>query len=179
VSQNVLAIGGTVLNSYNGQLRNESVWSRSGCNVSSYITKPVYQSKVNNSSYRVVPDLCAISYIQIYYNNNYIIAEGTSISCPFVAGMLSIACSIRNNNNSIRLSTVNNSQKQIQLYLYQVLYTPPDKSTNTYTESYCKGCILDITSGINGNIPIRIGYDNATGLGSPNCQQLIESLSTY
>ena len=57
--------------------------------------------------------------------------------------------------------------------VFKTLYKDNTKIT------YCDGCITDITIGLNGTVRASTGYDYATGLGSPNCSQLILGLDTY
>jgi hypothetical protein len=149
VSPNVVAVGGTTL-TFSGGLVSETAWSGSGGGLSKYEAEPSHQTMygvLGANGKRAVPD---VSYdadpnsgVSVYDSTPYSGATGwwqvggTSAGAPQWAAIQSLGLSVSNNN------------------LYQ------DAKSASYP-SYLR----DITSGSNG-YPATIGYDLATGLGSP------------
>jgi kumamolisin len=92
-SPNVVACGGTSLDSNGISVQNEVVWPGSGGGYSSVFAKPIYQN--NNqlvTNFRCVPDIsvCANPYTGylIYMDGYWYIVGGTSCGVPLVAGLL-------------------------------------------------------------------------------------------
>ena len=175
-SKNCLAIGGsTLLLNSNNTRKNETIWSSSGCGLSQYTIKPTWQTGLNlSSNYRSTPDICLVgdpsTGAVIYYNGNYYIVGGSSLSCPIMAGILTVTNQFRLTNNKPVLTTVGTSNYLIQKYLYQNIY-----GNNTlYTNN-----LFDITSGIDGIYSPSTKFDICSGLGSLKCNTLIPSLAGF
>lgn len=166
-SSNVLGVGGTslILNSSN-QRTSETVWRSAGGGISSYISKPSYQSEINLSfCMRSVPDICAVAdpntgvkIICSLYGNSPLTIGGTSASCPFIAGFLGVVNQLRVAASKQKLTTVNSTtlNNNIQKFLYTNIY-----NTNSYGST-----VFDIVSGINGYYTGAPGYDIISGVGS-------------
>jgi kumamolisin len=153
--------------------RQESCWSDAGCGISNYVSKPAYQSRVNNNGKRSTPDVCALADpntgVPIYFNGNVINGVGgTSLACPLMAGMLSyfIQAAINKKMGFTTVTSGGTTNMNLQTYLYNLL------NNQNKTD-----CINDITSGNDGNYSASTGFDIATGLGSLNISFLINSLN--
>jgi len=187
VLSNVIAVGGTTLfwtptvgNPIN---RTEYTWSSAGCGYSTSVAKPAYQNNVNTNKNRAIPDVSLIANTQngvnIVCNGKWMTIGGTSASCPLFAGVLSLANQMRFNKGKVPLTTVhtpnpmsNNSPMvtyptNVQKYLYNVIYKDP--------ALYSK-CLYNITMGTDGIYSANVGYNIATGLGSPNVTNLCDAL---
>jgi hypothetical protein len=95
----------------------------------------------------------------------YYSAGGTSIASPEWAALLAIATAQRTLSGAPALTSV-----QSALYL-NVL-----PSSATYSLAF-----LDVTTGANGpclSCAAKVGYDAATGMGTPNSTYLINKLTT-
>jgi subtilase family serine protease len=168
VSANCLAVGGTTLLSTPGQ-RTEITWVNAGSGYSTTVSIPSYQTGINNTQKRCIPDISAVagssSPVYIFYNGSWMGVSGTSVSAPIVASILSIANQQRINQGKPTLTTVANAPNNIQNYLYKTILTNPTKYSADFN---------DITIGNNtagGNTAIYntgSGFDVATGIGSPN-----------
>jgi kumamolisin len=166
-SPNVLACGGTRLESSNGKITKEVVWNHganngaSGGGVSETFPVPAYQAHANvppsvNPSHfkgRGVPDIAgdadpATGY-QIRVDGHNAVFGGTSAVAPLWAALIAML----NQQLGTSLGFVNPR-----------LYT-------------AKGVTNDITSGNNGAYSAGTGWDPCTGLGSPIGQKLATSLT--
>jgi len=171
----VVAVGGTTLNlNSSGVWQSETAWSCTGtlsCELeggssggqSKYEAEPSYQSGVQSSGKRGVPDL---SYdanpstgVPVYDTGEggWIQVGGTSMGSPEIAAMFAIA-------NSMRVANGKKTLTQPQQYLY----------------ANAEGDYHDITSGENGTCGALCtagpGYDYVTGVGSPQANLLIAAL---
>jgi tripeptidyl-peptidase-1 len=172
-SPNVVAVGGTILNTYTGI---ETVSNESGGGISRLFSVPNWQTGLtykkyftSNSSYgpsttltgRGVPDISAPyqTYV-MYYNGAIFGGGGTSASCPILAGMFARYISIT-------------GRRPIPNTIHSLLYS----NINAYR---------DIVSGNNNNplnegFAANIGWDPVVGLGAPNgstVQQIVSSGGT-
>jgi subtilase family serine protease len=143
VSSRVISVGGTTLSFANGAVSQEAAWSGSGGGVSTYISKPTYQSGVSYSK-RATPD---VSYngdpnsgFAVYdsYGYGWVVVGGTSAGAPQWAAIHSLSLTATATN-------IYNAYSQSGLY---------------------EADFRDITSGSNG-YSAGVGYDLATGVGSP------------
>lgn len=142
-SSRVISVGGTTLSFANGAVSSETAWSGSGGGVSTYISKPTYQSGVGYSK-RATPD---VSYngdpnsgFSVYdsYGYGWVVVGGTSAGAPQWAAIHSLGLTATATN----------------------IY-------NAYSQAESYGAdFRDITSGSNG-YSAGVGYDLATGVGSP------------
>lgn len=166
-SPNVLACGGTRLESTSGKITKEVVWNQgagngaSGGGVSENFPLPSYQAhagvpvSVNSSHYkgRGVPDVSgdadpATGY-QIYVDGRSAVFGGTSAVAPLWAALVAI---------------INQETGKPVGFVNPTLYGSLTKS------------LRDITSGSNGAYDARAGWDACTGLGSPNGQALLAGI---
>jgi subtilase family serine protease len=167
---NVLSIGATsvIMNSSN-EIISEKPWVRSGSGISNSFTKPLYQPymNINKRNKRMTPDIVALGDTAtgalIVANKKLFSVGGTSLSCPIVAGMLSLAFQQRLNDNKRLLTSINNRPNSIQPLLYSQL----NKNT----------CFNDIVRGYAGQHKAIPGFDLASGLGSFNCKKMVDYLS--
>jgi len=171
----VVAVGGTTLNlNSSGVWQSETAWSCSGalgCELnggssggqSKYEAEPTYQSGVQSSGKRGIPDL---SYdanpstgVPIYDSgeSGWVQVGGTSMGSPQIAAMFAIA-------NSLRVANGKKNLTQPHQYLY------PAAETDYH----------DIVSGTNGSCGALCtagpGYDYITGVGSPQANLLVAAL---
>jgi hypothetical protein len=160
ISSNVLAVGGTTLsvgtnNAYGG----EAAWSRSGGGYSPYETEPTYQDGVQTSGFRSNPDVAydadPASGFAIYDNGAWLTVGGTSAGAPQWAGLIARVNQARVANGKARLNSA-----------LPAIYSLP------------KADFHDITVGNNG-YAAGVGYDAATGRGSPIAQFVIRDLIAY
>jgi kumamolisin len=166
-SPNVLACGGTRLESSGGKISREVVWNQgagngaSGGGVSDQFPLPAYQGgakvpvSVNPSHFkgRGVPDVAgdadpATGY-QIHVDGQDAVFGGTSAVAPLWAALIAL--------------------------INQQLGKPVGFLNTTL---YAKGAsgLTDITSGTNGAYQAGPGWDACTGLGSPSGQALLTAL---
>ncbi len=161
VSANVTAVGGTSLayDSVSGTVTSETAWSGGGGGPSTYVQISSYQVGFNINSGRGTPDL---SYVadpytgcSVYFTDpstkasGWYVFGGTSVGAPQVSVLL-----------ARRASLGNAGITQFNAKAYSAAKT----SYATY--------FRDITAGSNG-YPTIVGYDMATGLGSPNAAQIV------
>jgi kumamolisin len=164
-SPHVLGCGGTALTASNGQRRSEVVWNdqtsgggASGGGVSTVFPLPTWQAKAgvpkSGSGGRGVPDVAGDASpetgYQILVDGQQEIVGGTSAVAPLWAGLIALL-----NQQLGRKAGFLNPQ------LYSLGEAP----------------FFDITTGKNGAFSAGPGWDPCTGLGSPNGQQLLSSLT--
>ncbi|MDQ1474486.1 MAG: kumamolisin [Bryobacterales bacterium] len=166
-SPNVLACGGTRLESTGGKITNETVWNHgigngaTGGGVSEKFALPSYQAKagvpvsVNPTHFkgRGVPDVAgdadpATGY-QIRVDGKDAVFGGTSAVAPLWAGLIAL---------------LNEKSKKPAGFINPALYKALGKGFN------------DITSGNNGAYGAGVGWDACTGLGSPSGAALFAAL---
>ncbi len=166
-SPNVVAVGGTTLNvASNGTYLSESAWSGSGGGYSRYEAEPSYQRSVQSSGLRTTPDVSLDADpntgATLYYTTpstgrgGFTIVGGTSASTPEFAGLVAIADQGR----------------------ALIGKNPLDGATQTLPQLYASPSsdFHDITTGSNG-YRATVGYDLATGRGTPNALPLIVDLT--
>ncbi|QBR03121.1 S53 family peptidase [Paraburkholderia pallida] len=176
VSQYVLGVGGTSL-SLNGSTRSETVWSGTGGGISQYVATPSYQTSavpgLGTVAHRSVADVAFNAdpntgqYTAIIppgsSTPSWYSIGGTSLSTPQWAGILAIANAVRAQNGFGALGLA-----------HPMLYTGISTNASLYSASFS-----DITSGSNGTCATckaHTGYDQPTGLGTPNVSQLLTSV---
>ena len=178
VSPNVLAVGGTKL-SASGSLRAESAWSLSGGGLSAYTPAPVWQSTVkvtNAAGARITPTMRAVPDVafnadpntgQLVYSSSaggWVVAGGTSIGAPQWAGLLSVTNAVRALVGKAALNGASN-----------LMY----RNVGGVSANYAS-LLLDVTSGSNGSCVgcgAMSGYDQVTGLGTPNADKAVDLLA--
>ena len=156
---NVLAVGGTTLNLYNGNYGSESAWSQSGGGIDHYETKPAYQSAITFSNNRILPDVAfdadLASGVNVYHSaeGGWVGGGGTSLGAPAWAGMIAIA-----NQGRAAIGRTTLGSTIADLY-----------AINSYD-------FEDVVVGSNGDYKAQPGYDMVTGLGTPNALFVIADL---
>lgn len=148
----VVAVGGTSLKTTSSGT-SESAWSNTygagGGGVSAAYDRPAWQSgRGVTGTKRLVPDIASIADpaagpgIYLGAAHGFALGGGTSLASPVVAGQLAAALGTRG-------CTVGVGD------LHGTLYANPT-------------AFRDVTSGTNGTAAATVGYDQATGLGTPN-----------
>ncbi|MFZ6755136.1 putative Ig domain-containing protein [Undibacterium sp. Dicai25W] len=176
VSPNVLAVSGTSL-AYSGSgSRSETVWSGTGGGISAYTSTPSYQTSgvpgVGSLPRRSVADVAFNAdpstgqYLAVINQGSstvsWLSAGGTSLATPQWAGVITVANAIRAQNAKAALGLT-------QPVLYGQIAGVP----GSYASAF-----YDVTSGSDGSCSTcnaKFGYDETTGLGTPN----VTSLLTY
>jgi subtilase family serine protease len=161
-SPNVLSVGGTSLyTDGSGQYVGESVWSDGGGGASKYEGIPSYQNGLGVTS-RGTPDVTyngdpetGFAVFDTFGTGGWAQFGGTSIGTPQWAALLAIA----NQGRSL-------AGKQPLANAQAALYAMPS------------GDFHDITTG-NNNHQATVGYDLASGLGSPIANLLIPDLVAF
>ncbi len=178
VSPNVLAVGGTTLTYSGTGSRSEVSWSGTGGGISAYMSPPSYQSNtvpgMGMTTRRVVADVAFNAdpatgqYTAVMSPGsttvNWLSVGGTSLSTPQWAGLLAVVNAHRSLNAKTPLGLAHTT-------LYGQLASVP----GTYAASFA-----DITRGSHGTCATctaKVGYDQLTGLGTPNANSLISSAS--
>jgi len=178
VSPNVLAVGGTGMDWSGSGTRYEAAWLSGGGGMSAYEALPAWQSGVTPAGgsklvRRAVPDVA--------FNANPMTGEyvaltlpgastvwngygGTSIAAPQWAGIVAVG-------NAIRAASSKALLGDIHTLLYKSIAAVP----GTYAASF--GDIVDGTDGTCATCRAGVGYDQATGLGTPNSTQLLQNLT--
>jgi subtilase family serine protease len=170
-SPNVVAVGGTAI-TYNpdGTYVSESAWPGTGGGTSVYEPRPAYQNGIQNSAFRTIPDVSMDAQpstgVAIYdsYDNGGSTPwgkyGGTSLSTPMFAGLVAIADQGR---VSVSQPTLDGATQTLAS-LYSM-----SPSTNYH----------DITTGSSTNgASATVGYDLATGIGTPIANRLVNQLAT-
>ncbi|MRX11483.1 peptidase S53 [Pseudoduganella sp. FT25W] len=177
VSPKVLAVGGTTL-TYTGGTRSEVVWSSTGGGVSQYVATPSYQSTavpgMGTAARRTVADVAfnadpnSGQYVAVIASGGSTVkwtsVGGTSLATPQWAGLIAVANALRAVNGKAVLAAP-----------HAALYTNISTVAGTYASVFA-----DITKGSHGSCSAcsgEVGYDQATGLGTPNATALLSTLS--
>jgi len=172
VSKNVLAVGGTNLpvSSTTGGLGTgaETAWNGSGGGCTkAQEPEPSAETVIHypvTCTGRGVPDVAASggpnSAVAVYVSKQggYFHVYGTSLACPMWAGIIAIADAQRKAAGKTTLTYTNLAD------LYSAY-------TNSYSSNF-----TDITSGRAGGNTAVIGWDFATGLGTPKTASLVPYL---
>jgi subtilase family serine protease len=178
VSPNVVAVGGTSLNWSGTGTRYEAAWLRTGGGLSAYEALPAWQSGVKAAgggalARRAVPDVA--------FNANPTTGEyvaltlpgaatvwsaygGTSIAAPQWAGVIAVA-------NAMRVANAKTVLGDIHTVLYKSIAAVP----GTYAAAM--GDVIDGTNGTCATCRAGTGFDQATGWGTPNSAQLLQTLT--
>lgn len=178
VSPRVLAVGGTTLSYSGAGARAEVAWSGTGGGVSQYTATPSYQTNLvpglGTPLRRTVADVAfnadpaSGQYVAVMTPGssavNWISAGGTSLSTPQWAGLIAVA-------NAGRALAGKAALGAPHAVLYGQIATVP----GTYA-----GAFADIVKGSDGSCAActaKTGYDQLTGLGTPNVASLLSTLS--
>jgi hypothetical protein len=178
VSPHVVAVGGTTLSYVGSSGRSEFAWAGSGGGVSAYVPTPDYQtlnvSGLGPVAHRSVTDVSFNAdpvtgqFIAVIPQGgtatSWMVIGGTSLATPEWAGIFTIA-------NAMRAAAGKAPLGQPHALLYGMAAT----AAATYASVFS-----DITTGSNGNCvtcAAGIGYDQPTGLGTPNGTALLNFLA--
>src|SRR5471032_2688624 len=178
VSSHVLAVGGTTLSYGGAGARSEQVWSGTGGGVSQYTPAPSYQGSavpgMGSTSGRTVADVAfnADPYTGQYVavipaggaTVNWISAGGTSLSTPQWAGLVAIANATRSLAGKAALGAPH-------AVLYGQIATAPDSYASAFSD------IVSGSDGLCAACSAKVGYDQPSGLGTPNAANLLGALS--
>lgn len=179
VSSRVVAVGGTTL-SYDGiATRTEISWSGTGGGVSNYTSTPSFQNNLvpglGTIAHRMVADVAfnadpfSGQYVAILVPGKttpiWMSIGGTSLATPQWAGIMAIV-------NSSRVAVSKPVIGDPHTALYQQIST----ASATYSSVFA-----DITLGTDGTCftcAAKVGYDQLSGLGTPNVTNLVAALVT-
>lgn len=178
VSTNVVAVGGTSLTYTGSGTRTEIAWSGTGGGVSAYVPTPSYQASavpgVGSLPRRGVADVAFNAdpstgqFVAVIPPGsstvNWISAGGTSLSTPQWAGVLAVANAMRLQNGKTLVGAPHAS-----------LYGQIGAIPGTYASVFA-----DVAQGSHGTCAscfARTGYDQLTGLGTPNVSSLLSTLA--
>lgn len=173
----VTGVGGTNLaisgsgssSSYSSEkVWNDSATSAGGGGISTIFSKPSYQvgpgtSNSYSNGKRQVPDVSADadpnSGYSIYSQGSWGVVGGTSAAAPLWAGIATL-------NNSYAAANGKGNLGQANPTLYKIF-----ANTQTYAAYH------DITSGTNRYYPATSGYDEASGIGTPDAYNLVRDIN--
>ena len=178
VSPNVVAVGGTTMTYSGAGARSEVSWSGTGGGISAYTATPNYQNNavpgLGNLAHRAVADVAFNAdpatgqYVVVVSPGSstatWLSAGGTSLATPQWAGLIALADAQRAIAGKPALGAPH-------AVLYGLIATVP----GTYASAFA-----DITEGSDGTCDTcsaKIGYDELTGLGTPNVASLLTALS--
>lgn len=178
VSSNVVAVGGTTLTYSGTGTRSEVSWSGTGGGPSAFVATPSYQKSslpgVGAVARRTVADVAMNAdpatghYVAVMAPGSsavqWISAGGTSLSSPMWAGLAAVA-------NASRVQ----AGKSVMGAAHPLLYGQVGAVPTNYASGFA-----DIRSGSHGTCATcsaRIGYDQLSGLGTPNGSTLVSLLS--
>jgi subtilase family serine protease len=161
-SPRVMAVGGTSLAIVNGGYAGEAAWNGSGGGYSQIFAEPYYQTGVQRTGVRTVPDVAwdadPNTGVGVILTNPstgrlaLIAGGGTSAGAPQMAGLMAVVNEGRMLN---RLDSLRNGQA--------TMYALPGSDFH------------DIQSGGNG-YRAHAGYDLATGRGTPMARNVVSHL---
>jgi len=178
VSPNVLAVGGTTLTYSGTGPRSEATWLGTGGGVSGFTPAPQYQNimvpGLGTVAHRSVADVAFNAdpttgqYVAIVSQGSstvsWVSAGGTSLSTVQWAGLVAVA-------NATRALAGENALGAPQTVLYNQIAAVPGDYASAFD---------DITAGSDGSCVTclaDVGYDQVTGLGTPNVTSLLSALS--
>ncbi len=178
VSPKVLAVGGTSLNYSGTGSRSETGWSGTGGGTSAYTATPSYQNNtvpgLGNVAHRTVADVAFNAdpstgqYVAVLSPGSsavsWVSVGGTSLSTPQWAGILAVANATRALTGKAALGTPH-------ALLYGQIASVPGKYASNFA---------DITQGSDGSCAscsAKAGYDQLSGLGTPNVASLLGALN--
>ena len=169
MSPAVVAVGGTSLSFSGTSYGSESAWSAGGGGINQYEGQPSYQTGVVSAwstTQRTVPDISLDADpntgVAVYdsYNNGtsspWDLVGGTSLSAPLMAGIVAV---VDQGRASAGLTSLDGYTQTLPR-----LYKLPGADFH------------DITTG-NNTHPATVGYDLASGIGSPIANKLVYDLA--
>lgn len=179
VSPGVVAVGGTTLTYSGVGARSEVAWSGTGGGISAYTATPAYQKSglpgVGSAPRRTVADVAMNAdpstghYLAVMPAGTaavqWMSAGGTSLSSPMWAGLAAVANATRVLASKPALGNGANT----------LLYGQIGAVPSAYASAFA-----DVTLGSHGTCSTcsaRTGYDELTGLGTPQAGTLVSLLS--
>lgn len=153
LSSNVVAVGGTTLNMSGNTYLGETVWSGTGCGISSFEPRPAFQDVVLSlvGSFRGADDISAdadpSTGVSIYDTTRFqgqsgwFQVGGTSVACPVIAGCANASGGVQ---------------------------TSSQAQNTTFYSGIGTSAFHDVTSGSAGSFSALTGWDFPTGVGTPN-----------
>ena len=158
----VTGVGGTTLNmNGSGQVTGETTWTSSGGGTSVVFPRPAWQTGtgVTSGSMRLVPDVAFAGNPgtggYVYFGGSVQTYGGTSWGAPSWAGICALINQARANAGLPPVGMLNPE-------IYPLI------GTNKFR---------DITGGNNGSYSATAGYDEVSGIGSPNIANLVQALT--
>lgn len=178
VAPQVLAVGGTTLSYSGSSKRSEVAWSGTGGGVSLYTATPSYQSSaVTGMSTPVRRTVADVAFNADPSSGQYVAmiapgtstvrwgsVGGTSLATPQWAGLIAVANAVRKLNGKAAMGAPHAG-------LYGGIASVPGSYAAVFA---------DITAGSHGSCTTctaDAGYDQLTGLGTPNVASLLSTLS--
>jgi subtilase family serine protease len=164
----VIAVGGTTLTlTSTGARSTETAWSGSAGGKSVYEALPAFQSGWQSLGGRAVPDVAAVgdpnTGVTTYYNGGWYVAGGTSVATPIWAGIVAVSNSLRSSGT---LSAGPGAVYAVAL----------GSTTTPYKDNAAD--VYDVTAGSStSGKAAGAGWDQVTGLGTPNVNNLAPALS--
>ena len=176
VSAHVLAVGGSTLTYTGAAPRSEIVWSGTGGGISQYTPTPSYQNStvpdMGTPAHRSVSDVTFNAdpttgqYIAVLAPGattaTWLSAGGTSLSTPQWAGILAVADALSANAAQPLLGDPH--AKIYGLSSQGASYASAFYDITRGSDGSCAGCFAEI------------GYDQPTGIGTPNVTSLLSAL---
>jgi subtilase family serine protease len=181
MSPNVVAVGGTTLNTSAGAYVSESGWSGSGGGTSTVEAKPAYQSALSPAM-RSGPDVAydadpgtGFAVYDSYKAQGLVgwqVYGGTSCGAPQWAALIATADQQRAAAGKAPLNSMSNAaDPNYARSILAAVYAMYNAGT-----AYNNSDFHDITTGSAGKNSATTGYDQVTGIGSPFAENLIEDL---
>ena len=155
----VTAVGGTNVElNPDGSWKHEQSWELGGCGQSKVFAQPAWQAGAYGqmSAQRLVADVGVIvgpSWVKFIASWTY--ADGTSGSTPVFAGILTLANQYRQARGKPQVGFINS-----------LIYQHPAT----------RAAFRDITDRGTGGCATNVGYDLATGIGSPKAAELAAAI---
>ncbi|HEV3168133.1 MAG TPA: S53 family peptidase, partial [Isosphaeraceae bacterium] len=170
-SPNVLSVGGTTLQTQsNGTYAGESAWTLGGGGFSVFEPEPAYQTQAQQTGVRTTPDVAynadpntgfaVYDSLTNQGQSGWFQVGGTSAGAPQWAALVAVA------DQSLPKGASLDGAKQTLPALYGLA-----------ASSATSSAFHDVSSGNSFLFRTRVGYDLATGLGSPTANQLIPALA--
>ncbi|MBA5607447.1 peptidase S53 [Duganella sp. FT3S] len=178
VSPNVVAVGGTSLTYTGSGSRSEVGWSQTGGGISAYTATPSYQTSavpgLGTLARRGVADVSFNAdpktgqYVAVIASGastpSWISAGGTSLSTPQWAGLIAVA-------NATRALGAKPALGAPHAVLYGQIASVP----GSYASAF--GDVISGSDGTCATCSAKSGYDQLSGLGTPNAGSLLGALS--
>lgn len=178
VSANVLAVGGTTLTYSGSAARSEVSWSGTGGGTSGFIAVPAYQKSsvpgTGSLMRRTVADVAMNAdpatgqYVAVMQPGSsavqWISAGGTSLAAPMWAGLVAVANAGRQQ-----------AARPVMGGGHALLYGQIGAVASNYASSFSD--IRLGSHGVCGTCTAGPGYDQLTGLGTPNASALVGLLA--